>query len=110
MNEPRRLVNGDGPEHECHCRGPPSFRDTLFRAPLGTSRNRRWLAEHTGHVQVPYLRDLNTATERYESDAILAYLDRTYGCRSNQEFGAPSMISSVIFVRRRSVSEPGASM
>ena len=59
--------------------GPPSVRDTLFRAPMGTSRNRRWLAEHTGRVQVPYLRDPNTATEMYESDAILAYLDRTYG-------------------------------
>jgi cyclic pyranopterin phosphate synthase len=34
------------------------------------------LAEHTGRVQVPYLRDPNTATEMYESDAILAYLDR----------------------------------
>ncbi len=59
--------------------GPPSFRDTLFRAPMGTTRNRRWLAEHTGRVQVPYLRDPNTAAEMYESDAILAYLDRTYG-------------------------------
>lgn len=59
--------------------GPPSFRDRVFRAPMGTSRNRRWLAEHTGRVQVPYLRDPNTATEMYESDGILAYLDRTYG-------------------------------
>lgn len=59
--------------------GPPSFRDKLFRGPMGTSQNRRWLAEHTGRVQVPYLRDPNTGTEMYESDAILAYLDRTYG-------------------------------
>jgi glutathione S-transferase len=59
--------------------GPPSFRDRLFRGAMGTSRNRRWLSEHTGRVQVPYLRDPNTATEIYESDAILAYLDRTYG-------------------------------
>ena len=59
--------------------GPPSFRDSLFHAPMATSRNRRWLAEHTGRVQVPYLRDPNTGTEMYESDAILAYLDRTYG-------------------------------
>ena len=59
--------------------GPPSFRDHLFRAPMGTSRNRRWLADHTGRVQVPYLRDPNTATEMYESDAILGYLDRQYG-------------------------------
>jgi glutathione S-transferase len=59
--------------------GPPSFRDKLFRGALGTTRNRHWLAEHTGRVQVPYLRDPNTGTEMYESDAILAYLDRTYG-------------------------------
>ncbi len=59
--------------------GPPSFRDTIFHAPKDTTRNRRWLAEHTGRVQVPYLRDPNTATEMYESDAILTYLDRTYG-------------------------------
>jgi len=59
--------------------GPPSFRDKIFRAPMGTSRNRRWLAEHTARVQVPYLRDPNTGTEMYESDAILTYLDRTYG-------------------------------
>jgi glutathione S-transferase len=59
--------------------GPPTFRDKLFRGPMGTSRNRRWLAEHTGRVQVPYLRDPNSGTEMYESDAILAYLERTYG-------------------------------
>lgn len=59
--------------------GPPVFRDKLFGGPMETTRNRRWLAEHTGRVQVPYLRDPNTATEMYESDAILAYLDRTYG-------------------------------
>jgi len=28
---------------------------------------------------VPYLRDPNTGSEMYESDVILAYLDRTYG-------------------------------
>ncbi len=59
--------------------GPPSFRDTLFRGPKETTRNRRWLAEHTGRVQVPYLRDPNTGAEMYESNAMLAYLDRTYG-------------------------------
>ncbi len=58
--------------------GPPAFRDKVFHGPKETSRNRRWLAEHTGRVQVPYLRDPNTACEMYESDAILAYLDRTY--------------------------------
>lgn len=59
--------------------GPPSVRDALLHAPKDTSRNRRWLADNTGRVQVPYLRDPNTATEMYESDAILAYLDATYG-------------------------------
>jgi len=58
--------------------GPPSFRDRLFKGELGTSRNRRWLAEHTGQVQVPYLIDPNTGVAMYESDAILSYLDRTY--------------------------------
>ncbi len=58
--------------------GPPSFRDSLFKAPKDTNRNRRWLAEHTGKVQVPYLIDANTGAAMYESDAILAYLDRTY--------------------------------
>src|SRR5688572_22527558 len=39
--------------------GPPSFRDRLFKAPRETTRNRTWLAEHTGKVQVPYLVDTN---------------------------------------------------
>ena len=59
--------------------GPPSFRDSLFRGPKDSSRNRRWLAEHTGTVQVPYLVDPNTGEEMYESDAILEYLEQTYG-------------------------------
>lgn len=61
--------------------GPPSFRDRLFKGELGTTRNRRWLAEHTGRVQVPYLIDPNTGTAMYESQAILDYLDRTYALR-----------------------------
>ena len=59
--------------------GPPSFRDQLFKGEMGTSRNRRWLAEHTGRVQVPYLIDANTGKAMYESKAILRYLDATYG-------------------------------
>ncbi len=59
--------------------GPPSFRDRLFKGPKDTSRNRKWLAEKTGKVQVPYLVDANTDTGMYESEAILEYLDRTYG-------------------------------
>ncbi len=58
--------------------GPPSLRDKVWKAPMGTNRNRRWLAEHTGRVQVPYLRDPNTGEDMYESDAILAYLEKAY--------------------------------
>lgn len=58
--------------------GPPSFRDGLFKGAQGTTRNREWLAQHTGQVQVPYLVDANTGVAMYESQAILAYLDQTY--------------------------------
>ena len=58
--------------------GPPSFRDSLFKGAQGTTRNREWLAKNTGQVQVPYLIDANTGTAMYESQAILAYLDKTY--------------------------------
>jgi glutathione S-transferase len=58
--------------------GPPSFRDRLFKGPMDTTRNRRWLAEHTGRVQVPYLIDPNTGVAMYESQAIVDYLERTY--------------------------------
>ena len=58
--------------------GPPSFRDKLFKGPMDTTRNRRWLAENTGQVQVPYLIDPNTGTAMYESQHILDYLERTY--------------------------------
>lgn len=59
--------------------GPPSFRDKLFKGPKGTTRNRQWLEENTGKVQVPYLIDPNTGTAMYESAAIIDYLQRTYG-------------------------------
>ncbi|HEX4843735.1 MAG TPA: glutathione S-transferase N-terminal domain-containing protein [Limnobacter sp.] len=59
--------------------GPPVFRDKLFKGPKGTTRNRAWLAEHTGKVQVPYLIDPNTGVAMYESADILKYLDATYG-------------------------------
>ncbi len=58
--------------------GPPSFRDKLFKGPMGTTPNRAWLAEQTGRVQVPYLIDENTGAAMYESADILAYLDATY--------------------------------
>ena len=59
--------------------GPPSFRDKLFKGPMETTRNRAWLAQHTGRVQVPYLVDANTGVGMYESQEILGYLERTYG-------------------------------
>lgn len=59
--------------------GPASWRDGLFKGPRGTTRNRRWLDEQTGQVQVPYLIDPNTGTSMYESQAILDYLDAQYG-------------------------------
>lgn len=59
--------------------GPPSFRDKLFKGPMGTTRNRKWLAENTGKVQVPYLVDPNTGQAMYESRKILRYLNETYG-------------------------------
>ncbi len=59
--------------------GPPLVRDRLFGAAKGTTRNRAWLAEHTGRVQLPYLIDPNTGAAMYESADILAYLDATYG-------------------------------
>lgn len=58
--------------------GPPSWRDKLFKGRQDTSRNRKWLSENTGQVQVPYLIDANTGTAMYESADILRYLDRTY--------------------------------
>lgn len=58
--------------------GPPEWRDKVFKAPKGTSRNRRFLEEHTGQVQVPYLIDPNTGVEMYESAKIIAYLEKTY--------------------------------
>ncbi|HEX4856408.1 MAG TPA: glutathione S-transferase N-terminal domain-containing protein [Limnobacter sp.] len=59
--------------------GPPVFRDKLFKGPKGTTRNRQWLFENTGKVQVPYLVDPNTGVAMYESNDILKYLDSTYG-------------------------------
>lgn len=58
--------------------GPPQMRDKIFKGPRGTSRNRRFLDEHTGQVQVPYLVDPNTGVELYESAKIIAYLENVY--------------------------------
>lgn len=59
--------------------GPPSFRDKLFKGPMDTTRNRKWLMENTGRVQVPYLIDPNTGEQMYESSKILTYLKKQYG-------------------------------
>jgi glutathione S-transferase len=58
--------------------GPPIVRDKVHQSEKGTTRNRKVLAERTGHVQLPYLIDPNTGKEMYESTAILQYLEETY--------------------------------
>lgn len=58
--------------------GTPGVRDKLWKAPKGTTRNRKALEAREGQVQVPYLIDPNTNTAMFESADILAYLDRTY--------------------------------
>lgn len=58
--------------------GPPSFRDQMFKGELRTTRNRSWLADNTGKVQVPYLIDPNTGVAMYESGDIIEYLNQTY--------------------------------
>jgi glutathione S-transferase len=59
--------------------GPPAVRDRIHQSAKGTGRNRKVLAERTGHVQLPYLIDPNTGKEMFESAAILVYLEETYG-------------------------------
>jgi glutathione S-transferase len=62
--------------------GPPAVRDKLHKAPKGSGRNRKRLAERTGRVQLPYLIDPNgnngAGAEMYESGVILRYLDAAY--------------------------------
>ncbi len=58
--------------------GPPQIRTTFFPDLAVEGRNRLALLERAGRVQVPYLVDPNTGTEMFESEAILAYLDKTY--------------------------------
>jgi len=45
----------------------------------GSHDKRAELAARGGKVMLPYLIDPNTGAEMYESNDILAYLDRTYG-------------------------------
>lgn len=58
--------------------GPPQIRSTFFPELPVEGRNRLALLARAGRVQLPYLVDPNTGTELFESEAILAYLDRTY--------------------------------
>lgn len=51
----------------------------LHPTPHGATSARVGLLERGGKVQVPYIDDPNTGAKLYESDAILAYLSRTYG-------------------------------
>jgi glutathione S-transferase len=74
--------------------GPPSFRDQVFKGPKDTTRNRKWLADKTGKVQVPYLVDANTEKAMYESDAILEYLDRTYAVAATSAESSQSTAAS----------------
>ncbi len=61
--------------------GPPEMRASLFPGEPVAGRNRQELLARTGKVQLPYLIDPNTGTEMFESEAICAYLDTTYGAR-----------------------------
>ncbi|MEL6215728.1 MAG: glutathione S-transferase N-terminal domain-containing protein [Pseudomonadota bacterium] len=57
---------------------PPPVRDQLIPEYHFEGRNRSRLHEIAGQVQVPYLIDSNTDVAMFESEDILAYLDRTY--------------------------------
>jgi Glutathione S-transferase, N-terminal domain len=50
---------------------------TIYYTPRG-SRNRQQLYEQTGRFQVPFLRDVNTGVELFESEAIIEYLNKQY--------------------------------
>src|SRR5262249_31421632 len=51
---------------------------TVRNVPKGSPK-RAELRKRGGKVQVPYLIDPNTGREMYESDDIVAYLEREYG-------------------------------
>ncbi len=51
----------------------------IFPCPPGGTRFRPEVVAKGGRAQFPYLVDPNTGAAMYESDAILAYLARTYG-------------------------------
>jgi glutathione S-transferase len=51
----------------------------IHPCPQGGPRYRPYVARHGGKAQFPFLSDPNTATEMYESSAIVTYLFATYG-------------------------------
>ena len=58
---------------------PPRLRERFGVRIAPETANRKALLERTGRLMVPYLIDPNTATELFESDAIVRYLLETYG-------------------------------
>jgi glutathione S-transferase len=58
--------------------GPPSIRAKLFPNEPVQGRNRLRLLARAGKVQLPYLIDPNTGEEMFESNDIMAYLNKTY--------------------------------
>lgn len=58
--------------------GPPWVHARFFKDTPIEGRNRTRLHALTGRVQVPYLVDPNTETAMFESEQIVAYLERTY--------------------------------
>lgn len=58
---------------------PPVVRDTLNLQSDPELFNRKALLARAGRVSIPYLVDPNTGTEMAESEAILRYLNDTYG-------------------------------
>ena len=62
---------------------PPPVRHALLPDYTFVGRNRTRLHERAGKVQVPYLIDVNTGTEMFESADILDYLERTYAATAD---------------------------
>ena len=57
----------------------PVVRKRLDMDYAPSQRNRVDLLARAGRIAVPYLIDPNTGKELFESEAILDYLDQTYG-------------------------------
>ncbi|MAR93021.1 MAG: glutathione S-transferase N-terminal domain-containing protein [Pseudomonadota bacterium] len=75
---PYRLVN-IGKQQRADI-GPANFRLHLGKyKPLPNTKRASFMEQH-GNVQVPYLVDPNTGVDLFESQDILQYLSRHYGC------------------------------